>query len=142
MRKTVAVAESCTGGLLGALLTNRAGASNFFLGGVLAYRDRVKETLLGVPKTVLLRYGAVSEETAKKMAIGVRHKLKASIGVSITGIAGPSGGTRKKPVGLVYIALADAKGVRCKKFLFPGKREEIRAQAAKKAFDWIRQEAL
>ncbi len=142
MRKTIAVAESCTGGLLGALLTKTPGASEYFLGGVITYHDRVKRSLLDVPKKALVENGAVSEETAKSMARGIRRKTRADIGVSITGIAGPDGGTKKKPVGLVYIALAEGKKVRCKRFLFSGDRNSIRTQAAETALAWIRRERL
>ena len=142
MNKTVATAESCTGGLLGALLTETPGTSDYYLGGVIAYHNHVKRALLGVSASVLRTYGAVSEETAAKMAQGVRKKFSADIGISITGIAGPSGGTKEKPVGLVYIGLAEAKRVRCERFLFTGSRLKIRAQAARKALEWLRRELL
>ena len=140
MRKTVAVAESCTGGLLGSLLTDKPGASDFFLGGILAYHDRTKNSLLGVPAGVLDKYGAVSRQTALLMAKNVRKKLGSSIGVAVTGIAGPKGGSAKKPVGLVYIALAGAKKEKCRAFRFSGNRSEVRRKAANTAFAWIRKE--
>ena len=138
MRKTIATAESCTGGLLGALLTKTPGASEYYLGGVVAYQDRVKKTLLGVRSVTLQKHGAVSAETARQMARGIQKKLKADIGVSITGIAGPGGGTKEKPVGLVYIALADSKRTWCGRFIFSGGRERIRSQAVRKAFAWLK----
>ncbi len=138
MSTTFATAESCTGGLLGVLLTDRPGASRYYLGGVIAYQNRIKQTLLGVQTITLKAYGAVSAETALEMASGVRKKLRADIGISITGIAGPSGGTKKKPVGLVYIALANVKKAQCKRFLFSGNRLQIRTQAAKKALAWFK----
>ena len=136
--KTVATAESCTGGLLAHLVTETPGASAYFLGGVTAYHDRAKELLLGVPPEMLRKHGSVSAQTAKSMAEGIRAILGADVGISITGIAGPGGGTKKKPVGLVYIALSDGKRVSCRKSLFSGNRAEIRNRAAKNALDWLR----
>ncbi len=103
---TLAVAESCTGGALGSRITSVAGASEYFLGGVIAYENRIKDELLGVPGKLLTEYGAVSEECAKEMADGIRRVTTADIGISITGIAGPGGGTPEKPVGLVYIGIS------------------------------------
>lgn len=137
-RKTAAVAESCTGGLLGHLLTRPAGASDYFLGGVIAYSNEAKTALLGVPRAVLKKHGAVSAQTARSMAVGVRKKLKADVGVSITGIAGPSGGSREKPVGLVYIACADGRRVEVKRFLFKGSRAAVKEKAARSALRLLR----
>ena len=142
MHKTIATAESCTGGLLGALLTDRPGATDYYLGGVIAYQNRIKQTFLGVQAVTLKTYGAVSAETALEMARGVRKKLRADIGISITGIAGPSGGKKNKPVGLVYIALADAKQLRCERFIFSGNRLKIRTRAAKMALAWLRRDGV
>src|SRR3712207_5216894 len=103
---TVATAESCTGGLIGHLLTEIAGSSAYFMGGVIAYSNAVKHSLLDVPEATLAAVGAVSEETARAMAQGVRARLHTDIGIATTGIAGPGGGTPQKPVGLVYIAVA------------------------------------
>lgn len=105
LRKSIAVAESCTGGLLGAALTDVPGSSAYFLGGVISYADQVKRDELGVSETTLRRYGAVSEETAAAMASGVRERLHADIGVSITGVAGPDA-EGAKPVGLTFIGIA------------------------------------
>lgn len=138
-RRTLAVAESCTGGLLGHWLTETPGASEHFLGGVIAYHDRVKETLLGVPKRLLREHGAVSAPVARKMAEGVRAAFKADVGMAITGIAGPSGGTKKKPVGRVYLALSEGRCTVCKKMTFSGARSDVKAQAAGAALNWLKQ---
>jgi nicotinamide-nucleotide amidase len=106
--ETLSVAESCTGGGLGAMLTGVAGSSRYFLGGIISYDNRVKERLLGVNPQDLAEFGAVSHQVAKQMAAGVRSRLNTDWGLSITGIAGPGGGTDAKPVGLVYIGLASS----------------------------------
>ena len=116
---TVAVAESCTGGLIAHRLTNVPGSSAYFLGGVVAYANEVKERVLGVRPETLRRYGAVSRETALEMARRVRRLLGADIALSATGIAGPAGGTPEKPVGLVYVALAAEDCERCERHLWP-----------------------
>jgi nicotinamide-nucleotide amidase len=108
--QTLAVAESCTGGWLGQMITETAGSSAYFLGGIISYSNQVKENMLGVSPVTLAQYGAVSAETAQEMALGVKQRLGADWGVSITGIAGPDGGTDAKPVGLVYITVADPQG--------------------------------
>lgn len=107
----IALAESCTGGMLSHVLTNASGSSAYVLGGVVAYANEVKRDVLGVPEELLARYGAVSEPAARAMAEGVRRLLGAEVGVSITGVAGPTGGTPEKPVGTVYIGLAWAEGL-------------------------------
>lgn len=131
--KTVAVAESSTGGLLGHLLTEVPGSSVVFLGGVIAYHNQVKERLLGVPQEVLAREGAVSAATAKAMAEGVRKLLAADIGVAVTGIAGPTGATPDKPLGLTYVALAAEGALLCERFLSSGSRSENKQAAAEAA---------
>ena len=108
---TVCTAESCTGGLVGHLLTNIAGSSAYVLGGIIAYSNMVKQHVLGVSEATLIQYGAVSEQTAGEMALGALRVIGADIAVSITGIAGPGGGTSEKPVGLTYIGLADKNGI-------------------------------
>jgi len=116
--ETVAVAESCTGGLLGGEFTNIPGSSRYFLGGVIAYSNEIKERILGVEKEVIQKFGAVSQETAKQMAENVRKLFNSTYGISITGIAGPEGGTKEKPVGTVWISLSTADKVIAKKFQF------------------------
>ena len=133
----LAVAESCTGGLLGERLTNIPGSSDVFLGGVIAYHNDVKRNLLGVPAEDVEKYGAVSEQVAMQMATGVREKLGADVGVSVTGIAGPGGGTPEKPVGLVWIAV-HASGVKARRFHVGGDRAEIRQRAAQAALEMVR----
>lgn len=119
---TLAVAESCTGGLLGHLITRVPGSSAYFLGGVIAYANAVKVAQLSVPEAVLARYGAVSAPCAETMARGVRERFGADVALSITGIAGPGGGTPEKPVGLVYIGLATAEVVRVWEHRWTGTR--------------------
>mgnify|MGYP000032299239 FL=1 len=130
---TLATAESCTGGLLGNRITNVAGSSEYYLGGIVSYSDSAKMNLLGVSQETLKEFGAVSEETAQEMALGARRLLQSDVGVSITGIAGPTGGTEDKPVGLVYIAVDVAGDVAVRKFVFSEDRrynKELSAQAA------------
>ncbi len=130
---TLATAESCTGGLLGNRITNVAGSSEYYLGGIVSYSDAAKMNLLGVSQETLKEFGAVSEETAQEMALGARRVLQSDVGVSITGIAGPTGGTEDKPVGLVYIAVDVAGDVVVRKFVFSEDRrynKELSAQAA------------
>jgi nicotinamide-nucleotide amidase len=136
---TVGVAESCTGGLLGGRLTNVAGSSDYFMGGVIAYKNSVKQVLLLVPRETLLEHGAVSEETARAMADGACAASGAQIGISITGIAGPGGGSAEKPVGLVYIGLA-APGVpaHAVRYEFWGNRASIRQRAVQQALVLLR----
>lgn len=135
---TLAVAESCTGGLLGMRITEVPGASDYFRGGVIAYSNAVKERVLGVPKAVLETQGAVSAECAQAMAEGVRRLLQADLALAITGIAGPTGGTPEKPVGLVYIALAHPGGVEVERHEFRGSRQGVRWSAAEAALSLLR----
>jgi len=123
---TVATAESCTGGMLGGRLTSLAGSSDYFLGGVVSYANSVKQDVLGVAGELLDQHGAVSEPVAAAMAQGVRRITGATYGLSTTGVAGPGGGTPAKPVGLVYLACADAEGVVAERQLFPGDRDAVR----------------
>ncbi|WP_338038342.1 competence/damage-inducible protein A [Neosynechococcus sphagnicola] len=142
---TLAVAESCTGGGLGHLLTEVPGSSQYFLGGVIAYENSVKETLLGVDAGVLAQVGAVSREVAQQMAVGVRSRLGATWGLSITGIAGPDGGTPEKPVGLVYIGLAGpGASVTSFEHRFGSQRSRpvIRRVSACSALDHLRRQLL
>ncbi|MFQ5694765.1 MAG: competence/damage-inducible protein A [Terriglobia bacterium] len=139
---TLAVAESCTGGLLGKRLTDVPGSSKYFQGGVVCYSDRMKRDLLAVPAGTLKRKGAVSSEVAEAMAQGVRRRGRATLGVAITGIAGPEGGTPDKPVGTVYLALADAKRTKSVRIRFPGNREWVRWQATQAALEMVRRKVM
>jgi nicotinamide-nucleotide amidase len=132
-RLTLAVAESCTGGLLSEMLTDEAGASVYFLGGVVAYSDEVKVKMLGVKAGTLRSYGAVSQATALEMAAGARRALGADIGIAITGIAGPGGGSEEKPVGLVHFAFDDGKQRVAEHHYFEGDRDQVRHAAAEHA---------
>jgi nicotinamide-nucleotide amidase len=142
--KTMSVAESCTGGGLGHMMTATPGSSRYFWGGIISYDNRVKQDLLGVDEQVLASCGAVSAEVAAAMAEGVRSRLQTDWGVSITGVAGPGGGSDQKPVGLVYIGLSSAAGTRTVKCLFGSDRDrpQIRQQSALSAINWLRLELL
>lgn len=133
----MAVAESCTGGLLGAALTGIPGSSAYFLGGVISYDNAVKVELLGVDMALLATHGAVSEATALAMATGVITLLNADLALSITGIAGPGGGSHEKPVGTVWIGLADAAGARARHFHFEGSRADVRIRSVAAALEWL-----
>jgi PncC family amidohydrolase len=130
---TLAVAESCTGGLIGHRITAVAGSSDYFSGGVIAYANAVKVSLLGVSWDTLNSFGAVSQETVQEMAEGACRGLGADIAVSVSGIAGPGGGTPDKPVGTVWVGLAAPDGKWARVFHFPGNREENKAAAAEAA---------
>jgi nicotinamide-nucleotide amidase len=134
---TIAVAESCTGGRIAAALTATPGSSKSFLGGVVAYDNAVKVSLLGVNEESLERFGAVSEETAREMANGVRRALGARYAISTTGIAGPDGGSEEKPAGLVWFALDDGAEILTRKFIFPGNREAVQRRATTMALGII-----
>lgn len=130
---TLGIAESCTGGLISNMITNVAGSSRYFLGGIVAYNNKVKiDTLMVSPETIET-YGAVSEEVASEMARGIRRIDRVDIGLAVTGIAGPDGGTEEKPVGTVYIALFDQTEGRVRKFSFEGARMDIKIKAAENA---------
>jgi nicotinamide-nucleotide amidase len=129
-RLTVAVAESCTGGLLGKRLTAIPGSSDYFVGGIISYSDRLKQQLLGVRAETLREHGAVSEAVVQEMVRGVQQSTGADCGIAITGIAGPGGGSAEKPVGTVWVACAIDDAVRTRRFVLPGDREEIRERAA------------
>jgi nicotinamide-nucleotide amidase len=132
------VAESCTGGLLGARLTEIPGSSDVFDGGVICYSNRVKTELLGVSPTLIVEQGAVSEAVARAMAEGARKHLAVELAAAVTGVAGPGGGTTEKPVGTVWIAVADAHGSTARHSVFPGSRQEIRSRAAQGALSLLR----
>jgi nicotinamide-nucleotide amidase len=126
---TIATAESCTGGLVAARLTSIPGSSDVVLGGVVAYSNDVKERELGVPGALIAEHGAVSAEVAEAMARGARERLGAGVAVSVTGVAGPGGGTAEKPVGLVYLHAEGPSGGLGREFNFPGDRAGIRARS-------------
>jgi PncC family amidohydrolase len=127
---TVALAESCTGGLIAGALTDIAGSSGYFLGCVVSYSNEAKCDLLGVEEAVLEAHGAVSAQVARAMAVGARGRFGATIAASVTGIAGPDGGTAAKPVGLIYIGLADADGVDVRRIVWAGDRAANRRDSA------------
>jgi PncC family amidohydrolase len=135
--QTVSVAESCTGGLLGAALTERPGSSAYFLGGIQAYANSVKEELLGVSHETLLSFGAVSEEVASEMARGVRRLTGSDWALSTTGIAGPDGGSEEKPVGTVWVSVADSVGVFSQKLLIDGDRSNVRNHTVLEALSML-----
>jgi PncC family amidohydrolase len=134
---TLASAESCTGGLIGHLVTNVSGSSYYFLGGVMAYANTVKQHLLGVCAETLDAHGAVSEPTATQMAHGVRRLLGADYGLSVTGIAGPTGATPGKPVGLAYIALVGPGIERCERHVWDGDRVANKVSSARRALQML-----
>lgn len=127
---TIAVAESCTGGLVADAITDIAGSSGYFAGGVVSYSNEAKVRLLGVPGAVLAAHGAVSAQVARAMAEGVRDRFGTSVAASVTGIAGPDGGTDAKPVGLTYVAVADADGVDVRRHLWSGDRAANKVSSA------------
>ena len=139
---TLAVAESCTGGLIAQRLTNVPGSSKYFVEGLVTYSNESKTRLLGVDKKLIKEFGAVSQQVARDMARGVRHKAKTDFGLAVTGIAGPDGGSEEKPVGLVYIALADDAHTEHKKLTLPGDRELIRWRASQAALDMLRRRLI
>lgn len=132
-KKTLSIAESCTGGLLANRLSNVPGSSNFLKMALVAYSNEAKTKILKVPGSVLSKYGAVSAQTAIAMTKGVRNLLKTDFGIGITGIAGPTGGTKNKPVGLVYIAVRTDTETLCLECQFQGSRRSIKSQATTQA---------
>ena len=135
---TLCTAESCTGGLIAERLTEISGSSKYFLGGAVTYSNEMKTDLLGVPERLFGEVGAVSSEVAQAMAEGIRERTGADYGISVTGIAGPTGGTAEKPVGLVYIGIADLTGTQVKELRLSGAREHIRDRTAKHALNLLR----
>jgi PncC family amidohydrolase len=134
---TLAVAESCTGGLIAQRLTSVPGSSKYFTEGVVTYSNESKVRLLGVDKKMILEFGAVSQQVARDMARGVRHRAKTDFGLAVTGIAGPDGGTEEKPVGLVFIALADDAHTEHRRLMIPGDRELVRWRASQAALGYV-----
>jgi nicotinamide-nucleotide amidase len=138
----LAVAESATGGLIGQRLTSVSGSSRSFVGGAIVYSNELKTSLAGVPATMIKQHGAVSREVAIAMAEGIRKQCKSSLGLAVTGVAGPTGGSEEKPVGLCYHALADGKKTDVVKRQFPGDRERIRWYASQQALDMVRRKLM
>ena len=139
---TVATAESCTGGLVAKRLTDIAGSSDYFVGGAVTYSNRLKTRLLGVDPDLLATHGAVSEQVARAMAAGAAERLGADCAVATTGVAGPGGGTRDKPVGLVYIATGVLGTIEVRRFTMFRDRREIRERTAQTALDLLRHRLL
>jgi len=139
---TVSVAESCTGGRLGDRITDVPGSSDYFMGGVISYSNAAKVNLLGVDSAVLVNKGAVSREIAIQMASGVRRRLRTDIGVGVTGIAGPAGGSRAKPIGLVFIAICSETRSTCVKKIFKGSRTSIKRQSTEEAIRMLQEHIL
>jgi PncC family amidohydrolase len=132
---TVSTAESCTGGLIGHLITEVPGSSAYFPGGLVSYGDAVKQAFLGVPATMLASHGAVSAQVARAMAGGARERFQTDFAVAVTGIAGPGGGSTAKPVGLTYVATASPRGVAIQRFVWSGDRTENKRATARAAFE-------
>lgn len=141
-QSTLAVAESCTGGLVAQRITSVPGASRSFLGGAVVYSDPLKTAFANVPPELIARYGAVSPEAAAAMAEGIRKRTGATLGLGVTGIAGPTGGTENKPVGLVYFAVSDAQSTESYDRTFRGDRDRVRQWAAQQALDLIRRKLM
>jgi nicotinamide-nucleotide amidase len=135
---TLSLAESCTGGMIAQRITAVAGSSAYFLEGAVTYADAAKVRALGVAPELLAAHGAVSRETAVAMAEGIRERSGSDLALAVTGIAGPGGGSVEKPVGLVYIALANAAGCEVRECRFSGSREEIRVRTAGTAMEWLK----
>ena len=139
---TLAVAESCTGGLLGERITSVGGSSRYFAGGAIVYSNAVKTELAGVPADMIERHGAVSREVAAALAEGIRYRCESTLGIGITGVAGPAGGTPEKPVGLVFHALASSSGTEVIERNFSGDRQRIRWFATTLALDMVRRKLM
>jgi nicotinamide-nucleotide amidase len=138
---TITTAESCTGGLIGHLLTAVPGSSRYFLGGIVSYSNEAKMELLGVRAGTLEAKGAVSNETVQEMAEGIRSRLHSDLGIAVSGIAGPEGGSKEKPVGTVHVALASAEETVSNGYRFWGNRQAVKLNSATMALDWIRRYA-
>jgi nicotinamide-nucleotide amidase len=138
----IAVAESCTGGMLGERITKVSGSSRYFVGGAIVYDDQMKALFANVPPMLVAQHGAVSKEVAAALAEGIREECRATVGVGITGIAGPTGGTEEKPVGLVYVAVADGKRTEVVERKFTGDRDRIRWWATQQALDMVRRRLM
>jgi len=140
--KTIAVAESCTGGLISHRITNVPGSSEYYDRGVISYSNQAKMDILHVSSETLFKFGAVSRQTAVEMAQGIRQISKTDFGLSVSGIAGPGGGSVQKPVGLVYICLATEEDVFCNEYRFKGEREDIKFQTSQAALEMLKKHLL
>lgn len=138
-KKTLALAESCTGGLVSSRITDVSGSSAYFRGGVVAYSNDIKINVLNVPADLIKEHGAVSRQVAMAMAEGARHVLDADMAAAVTGIAGPGGGTREKPVGLAYVAFVSGKVKKARKVVFKGDRVEVKRQFSEAVLEMIRE---
>ena len=141
-KTTLATAESCTGGLIGKMISDVPGSSDYYRGGAVCYGNELKVSLANVNETTLERFGAVSPQVACQMARGIRDRTEAGIGLSVTGIAGPSGGTAAKPAGLIYLGLSIGQDTQFREYRFPGSRDSIRLRSARFALDWLRRSLL
>lgn len=139
---SLGLAESCTGGMIAAVITDVPGSSAYFAGGVVAYDNRVKEGVLGVPRRELEQFGAVSRQVARSMAGGVKKLLKTDFGLAVTGVAGPGGGTPEKPVGLVHVALEGPRGIKNKELRLSGDRAAIRSATVREALQLLLNELI
>ena len=135
--QTLSTAESCTGGLIGHLLTEISGSSDYYVGGLISYSNKVKQADLGVTEQTIGRHGAVSAQTCVAMAVGAREHFRTSYAVAVTGIAGPSGGTDAKPVGLTYVAVADERGHDVRRFMWEGDRHANKLSSAGAALELL-----
>jgi nicotinamide-nucleotide amidase len=139
---TLAVAESCTGGLVAERLTSITGSSRYFLGGAIVYSNELKIEMADVPAQLIEKHGAVSREVAEALAVGIRKRCGSTLGLAITGVAGPTGGSTEKPVGLVFLALASEDGTEVAERNFPGDRKHIRWYASQHALDLVRKKMM
>jgi nicotinamide-nucleotide amidase len=139
---TLAVAESCTGGLISQRITSISGSSRYFVGGAMVYSNELKNKFADVPKALITAHGAVSREVAIAMAEGIRKRCGATWGLAVTGVAGPTGGTEEKPVGLVFHALSNGESTEVIERKFPGDRERIRWWASQQALDMLRRKLM
>lgn len=139
---TIALAESCTGGLITSRITDIAGSSSYLMGSIICYTNKIKSDFVKVPPQIIIDHGAVSSQTASLLATGIRQEFTASIGMGITGIAGPTGATPTKPIGTVFIAIDGPSGIQCKQYTFSGQRTDIKYCISQAALHMLRQYTL
>jgi nicotinamide-nucleotide amidase len=138
-KQTIAIAESCTGGYISHIITSKSGSSKYFSGSIVAYSNNVKENILGVNKNDIIKYGAVSKQVVEQMASGVRQKLNSDFSIATSGIAGPDGGSKEKPVGTIWIAVSSKNGTISKMFSLNGNRQENIKQSSYEALELIKE---